>query len=173
MALSDEQRGPRAAWIRRNRLRLYGYGDGGLDKFSKALGSLGIVRSPATLKGWESSDERSPVPEDLVPVLETLFDDPAPKPLQQVSQADLIAALSAQTEAMNTLARQIELSRLGEDTRSERLMTALGELLDRLGKPDSTAPATPGRTDRPRQATGKRTAARQAEDHQHREPSHQ
>lgn len=103
MALTDEARGPRAAWLRRNRRERFGSGEGGLAKLSDALRQQGLDRSPTTIKGWESSDERSPIPPDALPVLERLFGEPAPRPVSNATSPELVSALHAQTQALADL----------------------------------------------------------------------
>ncbi len=109
MALTDEQRGPRAAWLRLHRTKDYGSGDGGLEKLSTALRLRGIERSPTTIKGWEASDERSPIPEDILPVLEELFGEKAPPRAPTALAGDIVAALREQTRAINDLVGKLDI----------------------------------------------------------------
>lgn len=101
MALTDEQRGPRAAWLYRHRVARFGSGAGGLTALSEELRSRGAFRAPDTIKGWEAG--KSPIPADAVPPLEAIFRDEIPVPPKPVSQADLVAALAAQTAAITEL----------------------------------------------------------------------
>jgi hypothetical protein len=103
MALTDEQRGTRAAWLRRHRIARFGSGQGGLAALSEELRVRGAFRGPETIKGWEASDDRSPIPVDVVPHLVEIFGDPYPAPLKPVTTADLVAALAAQTQAITEL----------------------------------------------------------------------
>lgn len=107
MALTDAARGPRAAWLRRNRRERFGSGEGGLAKLSDALRQQGLDRSPTTIKGWESSDDRSPIPPDVLPVLERLFGEPAPRPTSTSTTPELVSALHAQTQALTDLVQEI------------------------------------------------------------------
>lgn len=108
MALTDEQRGPRAAWLRRHRKARFGSGDGGLAKLSSVLGERGLYRSPVTIKGWEASDERSPIPAEMLPALEEIFGEPAPRPRPVTGSAELVAAVWAQVEAINQLLERLD-----------------------------------------------------------------
>lgn len=101
MALTDEQRGPRAAWLYRHRVARFGSGAGGLAALGEELRGRGAFRAPDTIKGWEAG--KSPIPADVVPHLEEVFRDEIPVPTRPVSQADLIAALAAQTAAITEL----------------------------------------------------------------------
>lgn len=94
MALTDDQRGPRAAWLANGRKKIFGSGEGGLEKLAAWLGERGLYRAPDTIKGWEASEQRAPIPSDIVEALEELF-GPAPMPKRPVSVEDLIAALAA------------------------------------------------------------------------------
>jgi len=94
MALTDEQRGPRAAWLSHGRRRIFGSGEGGLEKLAAWLGERGLYRAPDTIKGWEASEQRAPIPSDIVSALEELF-GPAPMPKRPISAEDLIAAFTA------------------------------------------------------------------------------
>lgn len=103
MALTDEQVGPRAAWLRRHRKRKYGTGDGGLVALAKAMRDLGFDRSWSTYKGWESSDERSPIQPEAEPYLEQLFREPVPAPRVPLTGGDVAAAIDRQTAVISEL----------------------------------------------------------------------
>lgn len=134
VALSDDQRGPRAAWLRRHRIPRFGTGDGGLVKLSKALLELGLDRSWSTIKGWESSDERSPIPPDALPYLEQLFGESAPRPYVAPSTPELIAAIDALVQTIR-------------DERAERLewergvVDSIREVALALARRDGPEPA--------------------------------
>lgn len=103
MALTDEQRGPRAAYLNRH-LKRYGTGDAALKKLAADMERLGFSRSWSTYKGWVSSDDRSPIPPEAEPYFLKLFNEPVPPPrAPAATQAELIAALAAQTKAINDL----------------------------------------------------------------------
>lgn len=109
MALTDDQVGPRAAWLRRHRKRKYGTGDGGLVALAKAMRELGFDRSWSTYKGWESSDERSPIPPEAEPYLEQVFREPVPAGRANGSgDSAIVVALEKQTRAINELVTTIQ-----------------------------------------------------------------
>lgn len=114
MALTDEQRGPRAAWLRRHRIARFGSGDGGLVTLAAAVKTLGFDRSWQTYKGWESSDVRSPIPPEAEPYLSRLFDEPVPK-----------AAVPIDTSlagAISDLAKELRWMREGREAIEARLL---------------------------------------------------
>lgn len=112
MALTDEQRGPRASYLNRH-LKRYGTGDGALKKLAADMEAIGFSRSWSTYKGWVSSDERSPIPPEAEPYFLRLFGEPVPPSRTPApTQAELIAALSAQTSAITDLVNELRLARL-------------------------------------------------------------
>lgn len=137
MALTDAQRGPRASWLRRHRLLTYGSGVGGLQKLSAALRARGIDRSPDTIKGWESSDDRSPIPPDVLPALEDLFGEAAPRPLVTATAPELVSALLAQADAISALVVELREAREARDAFDERLRSL--ELAATLQAPSPAA----------------------------------
>lgn len=139
MALTEEQRGPRASWLRKHRLAKFGSGEGGLAKLSAALKRLGLDRSTATIKGWESSDERSPIPPDALPYLEELFGEPAPRPVVAATPGEMVAALRDQTAALTALAEEIRLSRAEEAVTRQEMMRALAALAGGRALPGTPA----------------------------------
>jgi hypothetical protein len=108
MALTDEQRGARAAWLYHHRVAQFGPGAGGQQALAEELRQRGLYRAPETIKGWEASDERSPIPPELVPVLEEIFRDHAPMPKRVVTMEDVVAAMDRQTEAINALVARLD-----------------------------------------------------------------
>lgn len=142
MAKTDEQRGPRAAWLRRHRIAKYGTGDGGLASLSAALKKRGLDRSPTTIKGWESSDDRSPVPADVLPDLEALFGDPAPGPAgPDVTAEALLGVMRAQTEAITELVKELRLAR-ERDQDAAAAMIRAAEALLQARRPEGAGAST-------------------------------
>lgn len=134
MALTDEQRGPRAAWLARHRKARFGQGEAGLAALAEALRERGAYRAPDTIKGWESGDERAPIPPDIVPHLEAIFGEPAPVPKRPVTPEEVVAALAAQTAAINALVARLDLfvGPLGEAV-AEMLRAQTAAAIDRPG----------------------------------------
>lgn len=97
MALTDDQRGKRAAWLYHHRVARFGKGEGGLEA---------LAAEPDTIKGWEASEERSPIPPEIVPHLEAIFDDAYPAATRPVTIDQLVAVLWVQTERLSTLIEQ-------------------------------------------------------------------
>lgn len=128
MALTDEQRGPRAAWLYHHRVARFGSGVSGQEKLAAELRARGAYRAPDTIKGWEASDERSPISPDVLPHLEAIFDDKAPAPKRAITSEDVVSALAAQTEAITALVEELRLARLQQVEATAVALKAIGVL---------------------------------------------
>lgn len=139
MALTDDQVGPRAAWLRRHRKRKYGAGDPGLVALAKAMRDLGFERAWQTYKGWETSDERSPIQAEAEPYLERLFGEPVPDPRPIGTGGDVAAAITAQTETLTKLLDELRQERVQRDVFLGQMAQTLGLLAHAAGVrlPDS------------------------------------
>lgn len=130
---------PIQLWIADNRKRL------GLE--STELARLAGV-TEATARGWESRGRPS---EDVIVVLERRFGVAAPRGEQAVGQSDaLVAALQAQTAALNALADEIRGEREARVAWEQGFLSALRELATGREQPDDPEPAPLARVGRSR-----------------------
>jgi len=126
MAKTEGERGPFAAWVVRNRKRLYGTD---LEQLSTALGKAGAPATVTTIRGWEAGSRPRPEARE---VLERLFGEPAPADSGEV---DLAGAIRDQTAVMQTIAAELEATRVAQQAYAEALAAILGLLAGRLGVP--------------------------------------
>lgn len=104
MAKSDEARGPIASWMRRERLA-HGWTD---TDMTHELAKRGVHILPASYRGYEAGPR--PPSSQVKQALEAVFGSPAPDTTKEAAEHQpdsLIAALYAQTEAINALVAAI------------------------------------------------------------------
>lgn len=106
VALTDEQRGPQAAWLNRHIKARFGRGEAALRGLADELEKRGVRREPETIKGWIASQYRSPIPPEIRPHLEELFNDKLPA-AGVSGNGELVEALRDQTVAISALVDQI------------------------------------------------------------------
>ena len=127
MALTDTQRGPRAAWLYHGRVDKFGSGAGGQKKLADALGTKGNYRAPDTIKGWEAG--KAPIPDTLVPTLEILLGQQAPPPVRMITPEDIVGALDRQTAAISDLVTEMRLARERDQDAAAAMLRAAEALL--------------------------------------------
>jgi hypothetical protein len=117
-----------AAWIARERKRLE------LKPVDLAarLQGLGLEASAQTVRVWESYAGRNPSP-DNIDGLEQIFGTEAPGADEGNDTAALVAAIQAQTTAINALVGRLDVLTEGQATAAGEMMRALGILGGRLG----------------------------------------
>lgn len=128
MALTDAQRGPRATWLRAHRHKKFGPGDGGLVALAVAMRDIGFDRSWSTYKGWESSDIRSPIPDEAEPYLERLFKEKPPAPATEAETGGWLVVAAA----IDRLAKAQEDRDAALDDRLDRIAGSIEGLADAL-----------------------------------------
>lgn len=156
--------------MRRNRIRLFGTGEDAQEAMAQALGAIGSYRAAGTIKGWEASDVRSGVPDDMMDTLGRLFDDPYPGDDaltgQQMDQAAVVAAIREQTAVLSRQADLLQsllhaVGRLDQSVSGgmiglgEALALDLAKLVGTLSRTD-TAPDAPHAPDDSASASGPR-----------------
>jgi hypothetical protein len=124
---TSRERGRWGTWLRQERLRR----DLSPEQVREMLAKRGYRVGQSTYAEWESGYKKQPAREAQPHLIALWGSEPAPE-VEPASDADLAAAIRAQTAAMTELVAELSAAREAQQGRDEGLAVALSDLASTL-----------------------------------------